>query len=111
MAKKPLLHKVIFHSAGKIYELYASQVISSEIWGFVRVSGIEFTPGEGLLIDPTEERLRDEFAGVKSLHLPMHAVVRIDEVEARGALRILDSVSGEKIMPFPLGLPQKLKPI
>lgn len=111
MAKKTVLYKVIFNSAGKIYELYASAVISSEIWGFVRVSGIEFTPPEGLVIDPTEERLRDEFAGVRSLHLPMHAVVRIEEVAARGALKILDGVSGEKIMPFPVGLPNRIKPV
>jgi len=111
MAKKIPLYKVIFHSNGKVYELYATTVLSSEIFGFVRVGGIEFAPAEGLLIDPTEERLREEFAGVKSLHLPMHAVVRIEEVESRGTLKIVDGASGEKIMPFPVGIPNRSKPV
>ena len=59
------------------------------------------------MVDPTEERMRDEFAGVKVLHLPMHAVVRIEEVEKRGTCLIRDRESGEKITPFPLSPPGK----
>ena len=35
-----------------------------------------------LVIDPAEEKLKAEFAGVQRLLLPMHAVMRIEEVEA-----------------------------
>jgi hypothetical protein len=109
MGKSATLYKVIFHSAGKIYELYANAVISSDLFGFVRVSGIELDQGEGLVIDPTGERLREEFADVRSLHLPMHTIVRVEEVDKRHALKILDGGSGEKIMPFPIGIPNRGK--
>lgn len=103
---KPTLYKVIFHNAGKVYELYARQVGSGAILGFVEISGLVFG-NEGLVVDPTEERLRQEFDGVRSLQLPMHSVVRIEEVERRGQLCIRDSASGEKIMPFPVPMPGK----
>ena len=40
------------------------------------------------------------------LHLPMQAIVRIEEVAKRVALAIRDAVSGEKIMPFPMAPPR-----
>ena len=66
-----------------------------------------FSNSKGLVVDPTEERMRDEFAGTKILHLPMHSVVRIEEVEKRGTCLIRDRESGEKITPFPLSPPGK----
>jgi hypothetical protein len=96
------LYKVTFHNAGKVYELYAREVTSSSLWGFIEVGELVWE-AEGLVIDPTEERLRDEFGGSRRLHLPMHAVVRIDEVERKGQLAIRDSQSGDRIVtPFPL---------
>jgi hypothetical protein len=101
MSKK--LYKVSFINQGKVYELYARTIGSSDIWGFVQIADIDFeAASEGIVIDPTEERLRDEFKDTRVLHLPMHAVIRIDEVDRRGALAIRDSATGEKIMPFPL---------
>lgn len=101
MAKK--LYKITFINQGKAYELYARSVAASEIWGFVQVAEIDFeAASEGLVIDPTEERLRDEFRDTRVLHLPMHAVIRVDEVDRRGPLAIRDSATGEKITPFPL---------
>jgi hypothetical protein len=32
-------------------------------------------------VDPSEERLRHEFEGVQRFHVPLHSVIRIDEVE------------------------------
>ena len=97
------LYKISFLSAGRIYELYARRVASSELWGFTEVSELVFDIGEGVVVDPTEERLRDEFGATKKLHLPMQSILRIEEVERRGALRIRDAASGETVvMPFPL---------
>jgi len=59
---KPL-YKVTFHNAGRIYELYARKVASGALWGFTEVSELVFDVHDGMVIDPTEERLRDEFAG------------------------------------------------
>ena len=102
-AKTPPLYKITFLSQGKSIELYAREVASSGLWGFIEVGGLVFEPaGEGRVIDPTEERLREEFAGTKRLHLPMHSVVRIEEVDKRGVCRISDATTGEKVVPLPV---------
>lgn len=103
MTSRPVLYKITFLSQGKSIELYAREVSSSGLWGFVEVAGLEFAPaGEGLVVDPTEERLREEFGGTRRLHLPVHAVVRVEEVERRGTCRIRDAATGEKVVPLPL---------
>jgi hypothetical protein len=100
-AKK--LYKVTFLHLGKCYELYARHVASSPLWGFTEVAQLVFEPtGSGLLVDPSEERLREEFADTRVLHLPMQSVVRVEEVERKGALVIRDASDGQKITPFPM---------
>ena len=106
---KHKLYKVTFLSQGKTYELYARHVASSGLWGFTEVGELVFdAPGEGLVVDPSEERLRDEFRDTTMLHLPMQSIVRIEEVDKRGTMAIRDASNGEKIMPFPL-MPPKAK--
>jgi hypothetical protein len=97
------LYKITFFNAGKVYELYARRVGSSSLWGFTEVAELVFDVHERLVVDPTEERLRDEFGGTKVLHLPMQSIVRIEEVERKGASAIRDATTGEKVVtPFPL---------
>jgi hypothetical protein len=97
------LYKVTFLHLGKCYELYAKHVASSTLWGFTEVGELVFEPpGSGLLVDPTEERLREEFADTRALHLPMQSVVRIEEVERKGKLVIRDAGDGQKVAPFPV---------
>ena len=100
------LYKVTFLSEGKALELYARHVASSELWGFTEVGEIVFEENAGVVVDPTEERLREAFQNTKVLHLPMQCIVRIEEVEKRGPLAIRDATSGEKIMPFPIAPPR-----
>ena len=100
---KPSLYKISFLNAGRVYELYAGRVASGALWGFIEVSEINFEVKEGLVIDPTEERLRDEFRDTRVLHLPMQSVVRVEEVARRGQLKIRDVASGEQVVtPFPM---------
>lgn len=97
------LYKVTFLHLGKSYELYARHVATSSLWGFTEVGELVFEPaGEGLLVDPTEERLREEFGDTRVLHLPMQAVLRVEEVERKGSMSIRDAVDGQKVTPFPL---------
>ena len=97
------MYKVTFLHLGKCYELYARHVASSSLWGFTEIGELVFEPaGLGMLVDPTEERLREEFADTRVLHLPMHSVVRIEEVERKGPLVIREAGDGQKITPFPL---------
>ncbi|TCO43018.1 hypothetical protein EV148_101431 [Dokdonella fugitiva] len=105
--RKTKLYKVSFLSQGKSIELYARHVASSHLWGFTEVGELVFdTPGEALVVDPSEERLREEFKDTTMLHVPMHAIVRIEEVARRGVAAIRDAASGDKIMPFPLAPPR-----
>jgi hypothetical protein len=99
---KPL-YKVTFLNAGKIYELYARRVVASGLWGFTEIGELVFDVHEGVVVDPTEERLREEFAATRVLHLPMQSIVRVEEVERKGSSAIRDAATGEKVVtPFPL---------
>jgi hypothetical protein len=59
------LYKVIFLNTGKVYELFAEGVTTSGLWGFLEVTGLVFETGEGLVVDPTEEKMRQEFEGAR----------------------------------------------
>lgn len=94
---KPL-YKIVFHNHGKVYELYARRVSASDIWGFTVIGELVFDVHDGLVVDSTEERLREEFGSTRALHLPMHSVVRIEEVEKKGRSAIRDAASGESVV-------------
>ena len=99
---KPL-YKVTFLNHGKVYELYARHIAGSSLWGFTEVGELVFDVHEGLVVDPTEERLRDEFGNTRKLHLPMQSIVRVEVVERKGQSAIRDAATGEKVVtPFPL---------
>lgn len=100
------LYRIAFHNNGKVYELFCHSVASSNLWGFIEIAALEFDEGEGVVVDPTEEKLRDEFDGVEVLHLPMHSVVRVEEVKRKGQAVIRDRESGEKVTPFPMTPPR-----
>ena len=106
MAKKRL-YKIIFLNQGKVYELFSEGVASSGLWGFIEVSGLVFEEGEGLVVDPTEERMRQEFENASVLHLPIQSILRVEEVDKRGQCLIRDRESGEKVTPFPMTPPSR----
>lgn len=97
------LYKVTFLNHGKVYELYARHAASSSLWGFIEIGELEFDVRDGVLVDPTEERLRDEFGNTRVLHLPMQSIVRIEQVEKKGQSAIRDAATGETVVTqFPL---------
>lgn len=104
MAKKDKdsLFRIAFLNNGKVYELYCGDVCTSDLLGFVEVTGLIFGEKGSLVVDPTEERMRDEFDGVEILHLPMHSVLRVEQVRKKGQAVIRDRESGEKVTPFPI---------
>ena len=99
---KPL-YKITFHNHGKVYELYARSVAGSSLWGFTEVADLVFDVHAGIVVDPTEERLRDEFGNTRVLHLPMQSIVRIEEVEKKGVSAIRDAATGEAVVTPLLG--------
>ena len=102
MAKKQI-YRIIFHNQDKIYEVYARSVHQSAILGFIEIEEIVFGEKTSLVVDPSEENLKSEFEGVTRTYLPMHSVVRIDEVSKQGTAKITQgSEPGTNITPFPV---------
>ena len=99
------IYKVLFHSQGQVYEVYAHNIYQSDLYGFVEIEDYTFGNRSQMLIDPSEDRLRNEFDGVQRSFIPLHAIVRIDEVEKEGVAKISDS-KGEKVTPFPIPVPK-----
>ena len=102
------IYRVFFHNQGQVYELYAHNIYQSELYGFVEVEDYTFGTRSQLLIDPAEDRLRSEFEGVQRSFIPMHAIVRIDEVEKEGVAKITDGQSNT-VTPFPMPVPRDNK--
>ena len=36
-----------------------------------------------MIVDPSDEKLKSEFAGVKRTYIPLHAIVHIDKVKKK----------------------------
>jgi hypothetical protein len=89
------VYKVIFNNQGQIYEIYAKGVSQGSLFGFVEVEQILFGERSQVVVDPSEDKLKSEFKGVKRVHIPLHAVVRIDEVERQGVGRISPAAKGD----------------
>ena len=103
MSKKKNVYKIQFHNQGKLYELYAREVSQSHMYAFIEVADIIFGEKSKLVVDPSEERLKQEFSAVNRTYIPLHAVVRIDEVEKEGVNKIIDSEGGAgNVSPFPM---------
>ncbi|GGB11215.1 DUF1820 family protein [Agarivorans gilvus] len=92
------LYRVNFICNGKTYELYAKQVQQSGLFGFIEISEFVFNSRAQVVVDPSEEKLKTEFAGVERTYLPMHNILRIDQVDKLGTAKIHD---GPSVMPFP----------
>lgn len=93
------IFKVIFYNQGKVYEVFASEVYQSDMYGFVTIEQLTFSEHDGVLVDPGEERLKSEFDSVKRCYIPMHSIIRIDEVAKQGVAKISDADS--KVTQFP----------
>jgi hypothetical protein len=93
------IFKVLFVNQGKVYEVYARKVSHGDLFGFIEVEELVFGERAGVVVDPGEERIKAEFEGVKRSYLPLHSVLRIDEVSKRGLAKI--SQFDGNVTPFP----------
>jgi len=98
MAQEPIF-KVIFYNQGQIFEVYAKQIYQSDLYGFIEIEEMVFGERYQMLVDPGEEKLKAEFEGVNRSYIPMHSIVRIDEVAKEGVGKISE-VKGN-VAPFP----------
>jgi hypothetical protein len=93
----------MFVNQGKVYEIYARRVSHGELFGFIEVEELVFGERATVVVDPTEERIKGEFDGVKRTYLPLHSILRIDEVKKQGVSKIT-TLEGANVAQFPVPL-------
>jgi hypothetical protein len=99
MASKKL-YKVTFSNQGKLYEIYAKSIANSNLLGFIEIESLVFGEKTSLVVDPSEEKIKTEFEGVNRTYLPMHSVLRIDEVDKQGVSKV-SKAEGDNVTQLP----------
>ncbi|MEC8426855.1 MAG: DUF1820 family protein [Pseudomonadota bacterium] len=97
---KPI-YKVIFYNQNQVYEVYARAIYQSDMYGFIEVEEFVFGERSQMIVDPAEEKLKAEFDKVSRSYIPMQAIIRIDEVEKEGEVKVTDIQAGDKVAQFP----------
>ena len=100
--EQPPVFRVIFQNQGQVFELYAQQIFQSELWGFMEIEELVFGERSQMLVDPAEEKLKSQFEGVKRSFIPVHSIIRIDEVERVGTAKISEAKGSGNVMHFPM---------
>ena len=93
--------RISYVNYNSVYEIYSKEVYQSDMYGFVVIEDIVFGKNTSLVVDPSEEKLKTEFANVKRFYIPAHNIIRIDEVDKEGVAKI--KRSDGNIKQFPSG--------
>ena len=99
------IFKIMFVNQGKVYEVYARKVGQGRLFGFIEVEELVFGERSSVVLDPGEERIKSEFTGVKCTMLPMHSILRIDEVKTQGQAKV-SALEGSNVAQFPMSMYQ-----
>jgi len=96
------IYRISFINQDKIFEVFARQVYEADLYGFIAIEELVFGSQSDLVIDPAEERLKSEFAAVNRTFIPIHSIIRIDEVEKPGISKIhaMDGGKTSNVSPF-----------
>lgn len=86
-------------------EIYAREVSQGAMFGFVEIGDLVFGERSSVVVDPSEEKLQEQFKDVESFFVPLHAVARIDVVKKQGKAKISKIEGGSKVTPFPVYTP------
>lgn len=97
-----MIFRIIFTYLDSIYEVYAKHVMESDMFGFIIIENFIFGEQTSLVVDPSEEKLKHEFAGVSRIYIPSQSIHRIDEVDKQGVAKIFN---GTKVTMFPGSVP------
>ena len=102
---KETLYKVVFMSQGHVYEIYARHVGHGAMFGFIEVEKLVFGERTSVVVDPSEEKIKSEFEHVSRTYLPMHSIIRIDEVDKQGTSKISKVEGNVAQFPMPVYTP------
>ncbi|MCV2506464.1 MAG: DUF1820 family protein [Candidatus Lightella neohaematopini] len=106
MSNNKPIYRIQFINNGKNYQLFVRELHQSSIFGFIEISKFVFSKNNSLVVDPSEEKLKNEFSDVNLSYVPIQAVIRIDIVTENGSARI--SELSDNVTAFPY-LPKKIK--
>lgn len=110
---KKIVYRVTFQASNQLYEIYALSVSESEMFGFIELEDLIFGESSQVLIDPSDEKLKTEFGGVKRTYIPLHNIVRIDTLEKEGISKVRtlppESIIGN-LRVLPTGIIRKYEP-
>lgn len=95
------LYKVVFMNQGQVYEVYARSVSHGSLFGFIEVEQLVFGERTTVVVDPGEEKIKAEFENVRRTYLPMHSIIRIDEVDKQGKSKV-SKAEGGNVAQFPV---------
>jgi len=101
MAQDERIYRVQFINQDQVYEVYARHVYQSEMWGFIEIEEFVFGSRSELVVDPGEEKLKQQFEDVKRSYVPMQAIIRIDEVRSEGVAKVSEAKGTITAFPMP----------
>ncbi|MCU7554821.1 DUF1820 family protein [Alteromonas sp. ASW11-19] len=108
MSNKPEpIYRVQFVSNGERYELYVRELSQGSLFGFIEIGDFVWDTHTSVVVDPSHEKLKDEFADVTSTYVPMHNVLRIDAVKRQGTAKISQVSDKVTAFPNPIYTPKK----
>ena len=106
MGQKQPVYRIVFSQEDKVYEIYARYISEEGLMGFIEIEELVFTE-QALVVDPSEEKLKKEFTDVKRSYIPMHMILRIDEMEKNGPAKIKGTDRKGNVHHLPGGLSSK----
>ncbi|MEH6575878.1 MAG: DUF1820 family protein [Amphritea sp.] len=86
--EKEAIYRIKFINQDEVYEIYARDVYQSDLWGFLEIENFVFGSQTQMVVDPSEEKLKQQFAEVERSYIPMQSIIRIDEVKQEGVAKI-----------------------
>lgn len=88
--KPNMLYRIVFVQHDKVYEVFAKYISEETLMGFIEIDELVFSD-TAVVVDTAEEKLKSEFQNVRRSYIPMHTILRIDEVQKQGVAKIRDA--------------------
>lgn len=95
MTVKEHFFRVMFTQRDQLCELYAKQLAESDMYGFIVIEELVLPPLLPSQKEAGETRQPNEFEDVIRTYLPVHSIVRIDEVEKVDETLPLNPIVGQ----------------
>lgn len=100
------LYRVQFICNGERYEVYVKSLSQGSLFGFVELGDFVWDTHSTVVVDPSHEKLKSEFADVNRTYVPMHNVLRIDAVNKKGTAKISQLTDNIAAFPGPIYTPR-----